>query len=170
MTAEKYMCVGRVTRPHGLAGYVEVLSLTDNPDRFKIGNSFRLNPPLPGHESVTISGKKQKKDRQLLRFERFEDRDAVEQLLDRELVVPEEEASKPRDSFWIHEIVGCRVVTTDGAELGTVTEVLRTGGSDIYVVAGAKEYYIPAVRDVVKEIDTERGHIEVDPPPGLLEL
>jgi len=149
---------------------VEVLSLTDNPDRFKIGNSFKLSPPLPENESVTISGKKKKKDRQLLLFERFVDRDAVEQLLERELMVPDEEASKPPDSFWIHEIVGCRVVTSDGAELGTVTEVLRTGASDLYVVAGTKEYYVPAVKEIIKEIDIERRHIEIDPPPGLLEL
>lgn len=162
--------MGRVTKPHGLAGYVEVRSFSDNPDRFKVGSSFELNPPLPGNETVTVCGVKQKKGRHLLLFERFTSRDASEILLGRELMVPDELAEKPEDAFWIHEISGCRVVTVAGVELGLVTEVLRTGGNDIYVVTGDKQYYIPAIKDVIKEIDLEHRVIKIDPLPGLLEL
>jgi 16S rRNA processing protein RimM len=170
MTLPKYICVGRATRPHGLGGYVEVLSLTDNPDRFEIGRSFRLNPPLPGCESVEISKIKQKKDRHLIQFKNFDSRDQAESLCGRELLIAEEEAVKPSDSFWVHEVVGCTVVTTAGETLGKVSEVMRTGGNDVYVVNGEKTYYIPAVKQFVKKIDPGNGLIEIEPLPGLLEL
>ncbi len=61
----------------------------------------------------------------------------------------------------MHELVGLQVVTTDGRELGEITEVLKYPANDIYVTATV---LIPAVRQVVKEIDLEKGRMVVELP------
>ncbi len=171
MVSANFMVIGRLGKPHGLDGYIEVVSMTDNPERFAIGNSFRLNPPQEDRETVTVAGVKEKRGRPVLLFAGLNDRDAIEDLRDVELLIETAEASKPEDTYWVHEIVGCEVVTTDGQRLGKVTAVERTGGNDVYTVAGQeKDFLIPAIRDVVKSLDIEGRLITIDPLPGLLDL
>ena len=60
-------------------------------------------------------------------------------------------------------------MTADGEELGTVTDVLRTPANDVYVVQGQnKEILVPAIKDVVVEIDPQAGRMLIQPLPGLL--
>ncbi len=74
------------------------------------------------------------------------------------------------DSYFIHEIVGLRVVTTDGREVGTVTEVLQTGANDVYVASGPSgEVLIPATGEVVAEIDTRAGVMRITALAGMLD-
>lgn len=74
------------------------------------------------------------------------------------------------DSFFIHEIVGLQVVTTDGREVGTVTEVLQTGANDVYVASGPSgEVLIPATGEVVAEIDTRAGVMRITALVGMLD-
>ena len=57
--------------------------------------------------------------------------------------------------YYLHEIVGCKVVTTAGEELGTVKEILSPGANDVWVVKGerGKEHLIPYIEDIVKKVD-----------------
>jgi 16S rRNA processing protein RimM len=72
--------------------------------------------------------------------------------------------------YWV-DLIGLRVVTDDGAELGTLREIIETGSNDVYVVQGReKEYLIPALADVVSSIDLEAGTMTVTPLDGLLDL
>ena len=74
------------------------------------------------------------------------------------------------DSYFVHELIGLRVVTADGRELGRVTEVLQSGGNDVYVVKGdAGETLIPAVGQVIEAIDVSGGFISITPLPGMLD-
>ena len=83
--------------------------------------------------------------------------------------MPEGEAWKlPRGRFYWHQIVGLRVVTTEGEEIGTVSEILETGANDVYVVKGSGgERLIPAIKQVVTEIAPERGEMVVSLIPGM---
>ncbi len=171
MSSSNFMLIGHLGKPHGLDGYIEVVSVTDNPERFAVGNSFRLNPPQGDLETVTVTGVKEKRGRPVLRFADLANRDAVADLRGVELLREDTEAAKPPDAFWVHDIVGCQVVTNDGQRLGEVAEVQRTGGNDVYIVSGQdKEYLIPAIHDVIKNIDIEARIITIEPLPGLLDL
>lgn len=83
--------------------------------------------------------------------------------------------SQPAGVYYHYQIIGARVVTVGGEELGTVTEILETGSNDVYIVRpaprpgqkGAPEILVPALKDVVVRVDTEHGVIEVDLPEGL---
>jgi 16S rRNA processing protein RimM len=71
-------------------------------------------------------------------------------------------------SYLVKDLVGCRVVTVQGEELGQLRDVLPTGGNDVYVVnEGAAEVLVPALKSVVRKIDIAAKLIEVDLPDGL---
>lgn len=74
------------------------------------------------------------------------------------------------ESYFVHELIGLRVVTEDGRELGRVTEVLQTGANDVYVAAGESgEVLVPAIAEVVQRIDLSAGTIAITPLPGMLD-
>jgi len=164
------LIVGRILRPHGIKGQVEILPLTDSPARFKPGTKFLLKPPAAGRDFVLLTEIGTKKDRVVARIDGVDDRNTAETLHGCELLVPETQGDKPADAYWHHELLGCRVVTDEGRDLGLVTEIIRTGVHDIYAVGEARKFLIPATKEVVLTIDTEKKLITIKPLPGLLEL
>ena len=74
----------------------------------------------------------------------------------------------PDGSYYYFQIIGLRVRTDDGEELGRVHEILATGGTDVYVVRGpAGERLFPALSDVVLDVDVDRGVMTISLPEGL---
>jgi len=164
------LIVGRILRPHGIKGQVEILPLTDSPLRFKSGTKFLLQPPAPGRDSVLLTEVGTKKDRIVAKVEGVDDRNTAATLAGCELLVPEAQGEKPADAYWHFELIGCRVVTDEGRDLGPVTEIIRTGVHDIYAVGEDRKFLIPATKEVVLEIDVDKKLITIKPLPGLLEL
>ena len=82
------------------------------------------------------------------------------------------EAAQPlgENEFFWHDVVGLLVVTTDGEEVGSVTDILRTGANEVYVVATTKgEVLIPAIEQVIVDISPEAGRMVIRPMPGMLD-
>ena len=74
------------------------------------------------------------------------------------------------ESYFVHELIGLRVVTDSGAELGNVTDVLQSGAADVYVVKGEHgEVLVPAIAEVIDAIDVSGGQISITPLPGMLD-
>src|SRR5690606_25261067 len=75
----------------------------------------------------------------------------------------------PEGHYYVFELIGCVVHTTDGREMGVVEDVLVTGANDVYVVKThqGEEVLIPAVQAMVKDVDVKARRILVDPWPGL---
>ena len=79
--------------------------------------------------------------------------------------------SPQEDQYYHHQIIGLRVITTGGEEIGTITDILTGKSNDNYIVKGpAGEVLIPAIEDVVRSIDLTEGTITIEPIDGLLEL
>lgn len=75
------------------------------------------------------------------------------------------------DLFYDFEVIGCRVVTRDGAEVGEVAGILPAGGQVLLVVRrGEGEVYVPFTETICVKVDPEAKEILIDPPDGLLEL
>lgn len=83
--------------------------------------------------------------------------------------VPTEKAVPlPPDRYYHYQILGLAVVTTDGRALGQVAQILRTGSNDVYVVWGADgEILIPAIADVVRQVDLASGRLVVSLLEGM---
>jgi 16S rRNA processing protein RimM len=71
--------------------------------------------------------------------------------------------------YYGFQLIGLRVATVGGEELGRIEDILETGAHDVIVVRGPRgEVLLPSVEQVVREVDLEQGRVIVDPPPGLL--
>ncbi|MBA4373515.1 MAG: 16S rRNA processing protein RimM [Thermodesulfovibrio sp.] len=76
----------------------------------------------------------------------------------------------PSGEYFISDLLGMTVRTTDGRIIGIVEEVLSTGSNDVYIVrGGGREYLIPAIKDVIREIDPEGKAMLISPMKGLLD-
>lgn len=165
------LAIGRIGRPHGIRGEVTVDVRTDDPDsRFALGAVLVTDPEDAG--PLSIEDVRWHSGRLLLRFTGVDDRTAAEELRGTWLVIAPADVppSDDPDEFHDQELVGLAVVTKDGAEVGSVTEI-RHFGQDLLVVGrvGGGEALVPFVAAIVPEVDLDGGRIVIDPPPGLLD-
>ena len=164
---EHRIAVGRINAPWGLRGHVKVTPLTSNPERLQPEATLLVRgEPRRVLEIVSPSGYP------CIRFEGCTDRDAAEQL--RGALIEIEEGELPglgEGAYYVHDLVGLEVVTTGGERLGELVEVLHTGANDVYIVRrpGLRDVLLPAIADVVVEVDLPAGQMRIDPLPGLID-
>lgn len=106
----------------------------------------------------------------ILKFKEFQNINEVERFRGKSLYVTRENAVKlQKDEYFIADMIGIRVVSTEGEELGTLTDVLQTGANDVYVVEqeGAQQLLLPAIKDCIRDIDMEQMVMTVYLMPGL---
>jgi 16S rRNA processing protein RimM len=107
----------------------------------------------------------------LLKLEDVPDRDAAETFRGKEIQIRVEDAvALPKGQYFWHQVIGLRVEdATTHEPLGEVADILETGANDVYVVRGGRgEILVPAIKDVVKEIDPAAGRMLIQPLPGLI--
>jgi 16S rRNA processing protein RimM len=172
--------VGRVGKAHGIKGEVSVELRTDEPERrFAAGAALRTQVPSGGQPhgtdrpaTLTVRSTRWHQTRLLVTFEEVRDRngaDAVRGLLLAVDVDPEEVPEDPEE-FYDHQLVGLRVLTTAGAEVGELAEVVHGPAQDLLSVRAAdgREILVPFVASLVPEVDVAGGRILVEDLPGLL--
>jgi 16S rRNA processing protein RimM len=158
--------VGTVTRAHGLRGEVAVHILSDNPDRFVEGAVVFVEDG----GALTVASSRSHGGRMLLTFREIRDRDAAEGLRGRTLVVPESMLpTLPGGHWWPHQLHGCDVQTESGRELGRLVDVIPNPANDLWVARAedGTETLVPALRDVIVEVDPAGKRIVVRDVPGL---
>jgi 16S rRNA processing protein RimM len=167
------VAVGRIRKPHGVAGAVLVAVESDVPERFAVGRRLHLTPAAGGpSRPVVIAESQGHGDSCRLRFEGFTDRDACEALRGALLEVDRAEVPPaPPDTFYHFELEGCRCTDRQRGLLGEVIGVLEDGGGWILTVRtpGGKEVLVPFVKAFLVRVDTEGGEIELDLPEGLVD-
>lgn len=169
---EDLVAIANIVRTRGLKGEVVADILTDFPERFE-----SLETVTAVRENGTRSELKIEKfwfqsGRVILKFEGFDTIESGETLRNVEICVPESDAVDLEDGeFYDWELAGCKVETIGGETIGEVSELMRTGGTELLVVKSeSKEYLIPFAETICVEVDVESKLIKVDPPEGLLEF
>jgi 16S rRNA processing protein RimM len=157
-----YLRVGLVLRPHGINGMIKLLPLTDDPNRFKgLKTAFLENEGR--YDPVTVKSASIQPDAVFLGFEGVTTRNEAETLRDHYLCVDRESAVKlPDNTYFVADLIGCRVSDTAGADHGVLTEVLETGANDVYVIEGKKTLLVPALKKLLAEVDTVKKTILLD--------
>ena len=163
----RYLVIGRVAKPWGTQGEVKVKIMTDFPDRFSLLRKVYLGPKAV---PFALEGFRLHKGAALLKLEGCHDRAAVEKLRGQLVQIPIEEAiALEQDEYYEYQIIGLAVWTAGGEYLGTVDEIISTGSNDVYVVRGeGREVLIPAIEDVVLEINLAQGRLVVELIEGLI--
>ena len=183
VSSDAMLVVARVLRAHGTQGELSCEIVTEFPQRFRRTKRVFLTPPAGPGRGEPMAGAASKAfavtrariathrghHEVILSLDQIADRDGAEAFRGWLVQVPETEAWKlPRGRYYWHQIVGLRVVTSEGERIGTVSEILETGANDVYVVKGdGGERLIPAIKQVVNEIAPERGEMIVTLIPGM---
>jgi 16S rRNA processing protein RimM len=172
MLWDEMAVVGRVARPHGLRGQLIVNVETDFPEeRFQRGAEVFVN--RRGQiESLTLDHVRFHQGRPIVVVSGVDTIDAAEALAGLELRVPRERLMRlPAGTFYRHELVGCRVETSQGEAVGVVTEVEGPAyASRLVVASGDDEIQIPLAREICTVVDTHARRIVIEPLDGLLDL
>ena len=166
-SAANRIAVGRINSTWGLRGHVKVTPLTSNEQRLQPGAVVFVRG-----EPRRILDVASPRGYPCIVFEGYEDRTAADALRDTLIEIAEDELpALPDGEYYVHDLVGLAVLDADGAAIGELAEVLRTGANDVYLVRreGARDLLIPAIPEVILEVDLAAGRMRIDPLPGLLE-
>lgn len=164
----RFLVIGRVLGPVGVSGDVRAQILTDFPERFLEVQTVHLGDSL---RPYGVQSARLERDSVLLKLAGIDDAKMAQAIAGYDVQVPIDQAVElPPDTYYWHQVVGLEVWTTDGRFLGTISEVLRTGSNDVYVVGqGASEILVPAIADVVSSIDVANHRMTITPIPGLID-
>ena len=170
--SEDLVAIARIAKTRGLRGEVVADVLTDFPERFDDLETVLALKPNGARQELKIEKFWFQKGRIVLKFEGFDSIEAGETLRGYELCVPESEAVElDEGEYFDWELEDCAVETVEGEQIGRVKEILRTGGTEVLIVAGAeKEYMIPFAEAICTEVDVENKLIRIDAPDGLLDF
>jgi len=162
-----FLVIGEVLRPQGLKGEVRVRVLTDFPEHFRVLKRVYLGQAVT---PVLVEGVRFHQGCALLKFAGYDDRTSVEGLRGALVQIPIEEAIPlAEDEYYLYQIVGLAAWTVQGEYLGRVREVLVTGSNDVYIVRGPKgEILLPAIEEVIREVELEAGRLTVTLLEGLV--
>lgn len=168
---EKYLRVGVISNTHGVRGEVKVYPTTDDIKRFDYLKEAVIDTGKE-YMNVDVIGTKYFKNMVILKFRQFDNIDQVIPYKGMDLLVTRENAIPLSEGeHFIVDLIGCRVVTDEGKELGELIDVLQTGANGVYVVRmeNGKEVLLPVIKECVLEKDIENKVIKVHMMKGLLD-
>ena len=167
---EEYFEIGQIVNTSGLKGVMKVKPFTDDITKFS------------NLKTIYVSIKKELKEFEIeqarfsknMVFLKLKGIDTVEQAEDyRNLYLKikrNKDEKLEKDSYYIVDILGCKIITDEGKELGDIEDVFSTGSNDVYVVKDelGKQVLLPAIKDVIKKVDIKNKVITVHLLEGLL--
>lgn len=171
---QEYFQVGVISSTHGLKGEVKVYPMTEELHRFDDFMGQKLYIDRDGRrEEQTVASVRYFKNQVILRFEGLTDIDQVHPLRQAKLLIRRDQAIPLADGeYYVEDLLGLKVISDDGRELGIMKDVLTTGANDVYLVerAGRSDLMIPAIKDCILETRLEESYIRVHLLPGLEDL
>lgn len=166
-----YYQIGKIVNTHGIKGEVRVQATTDFPEkRFAPHEKVYAFKDGKMVKELTIKTHRKHKNFDLLSFEGFPDINLVESLKGDDLKISEEQQDQLENGeYYYHQIVGLKVFDLDNNEIGVIKEILQPGANDVWVVERQEksDLLLPAIQDVIKDIQVENGKVIIDMLEGL---
>ena len=167
---EEYLEIGQIVNTSGLNGFLKVIPLTDDITRFEDLKTVYIQEKKDLVE-FKIQDVKYSKNMVLLKLEGIDDIGEAEKFKNFYIKINRKDAVKlEEDSYFIVDIIGCKVFTDENEFLGKVIDVFQTGSNDVYTVKNNedKEILLPAIEDVIKDVDVANKKIVVKLMDGLI--
>ena len=164
--------VGVITSTHGIRGEVKVFPTTDDPDRFKKLKECIIAGKR-GNVNVTVQSVKFFKQYVIVKFKEFDNINDIEIYTKCDLLVTRGNAVKCEPGeYFICDLIGLRVITDEGEELGNLTDVIETGANNVYEVTSdtGKIYYLPVIDQCILSHDMTNRTVTVHILKGLLDI
>lgn len=163
-----FLVVGKIRRPHGVHGEMVAETSTDFPERFSPQKVLYIGKQ---HLKFTLISLRNHNEGLLIGFEEITSPEQAGQFRNQVLSIAIKDApTLAEGEYFFHEMIGLVVVDEDGNDLGKLTEIMKTGANDVYVVTDPKgnEILLPAIADVILSIDMNTRTMKVHLLPGLL--
>ncbi len=152
--------IARIVSPKGLKGKMWITPYGDCVERF-----CSYTHLIIGNQGISrrILSCTPHKDRCVIELEGVDDIDKAEAVKGETLFITGEQL-KPLEEgeYYWKDLLGLKVMDQEGKELGAIIRIFPTGSNDVYVVNQDREYFIPATKDVIKEISLEKGVVVID--------
>lgn len=165
---EQYLEIGKVVSTHGLRGELRVDPWCDSPQflcQFKTlylkNGETKLSVSSRPHKTIAI-----------VKAKGIDTIEEAEKLRGRVLYINRSDARLAPGEYFIQDLMGLDVIDIDTSKsYGKITDVLKTGANDVYQVTDEKkkDYLIPVIDDVVKEIDINGGKVLIKPLKGIFD-
>lgn len=171
-----YYKVGTIVNTHGIKGELRVVATTDFPEqRFKKGSQlalFKSDHDTQPVGTITINSSRQHKGFILITLAGYDNINDVLKYKGMVLKIADENLTDEDledGQYYYHQIIGLKVLTEDGEELGTIKEIMAPGANDVWVVArpGQDDLLLPVIDQVVKKVDLAAGQVTVELMEGL---
>jgi 16S rRNA processing protein RimM len=169
--AEPLVPLGEIVTTHGLNGWLKLNAF--NPDTGALFPGVEVFLERGGRQSVhQIEASSQHKKQFLIKLRGIDSIDAAAPYVGSILAVGEAALEAlPPHQYYHYQVVGFKVFQLNGDLVGTVSSTMSTPGGELYVVRGAaKEHLIPAVKEIIEQVDFDAQKIVINPPEGLLDL
>jgi 16S rRNA processing protein RimM len=165
-----YLAVGILRRSHGIRGDILLDPLTDFPERLKPGTKIYVGEKK---KPLKITRRRPVNEGLLLGFEGITTSEQTAKYrAETAYVLAEDRPPLPEGEYYHHQILGLTVLDEAGVSLGVIKEIIETGANDVYVIQTAdepaREILIPAIKQVLLEVNLEAKLMRVHLLPGLL--
>ena len=168
---EERLQVGVIASTHGVRGEVKVFPTTDDVRRFKKLKEVILDT---GKETRILEIEQVKFFKQfaILKFKGIDTLDEVEKYRKKSLYVTRENAVRlKKDEYFIADLIGLKVLSETGEELGELEDVIETGANDVYQIKmnDGRQLLLPAIRQCILDVNVEEGFMKIHILEGLLD-
>ena len=172
ISSENLLLVGKVIRPHGLEGILRILSYARSEESFLNAGTVFLKSDKQEILEYKILSVKPHKNVYLMKLDGLRSLEEAERYRGADILIRKDLLrQKSQEEYFWFELIGLRVYLDSEQYIGTLKDIIATGSNDIYVVKkGETEFLIPAIHEVVKEIDLENKRIIISEMEGLLDL
>jgi 16S rRNA processing protein RimM len=163
-----FLVVGKLRHSHGLHGEVLMEVITDFPERIRQGKTLYVGE---SHQPRRVRGRRIHGSNLLLLFDDIKTPEEAGRLRNQWVYVPANDRPPLSEGeYYHHQLLGLKVTSDDGLELGKLANILETGANDVYVIRtdSGKEVLLPAIQSVILDIDLDNAQMRVHLLPGLL--
>ena len=162
---KKYLEAGEIVNTHGVRGNVKIYPRAADADMLRTFKTLYMGKN--GEKPVKVKSAYVHKGCVIAALEGVDDVNTAMCLKGKVLYFDREDAGLEEGEFFLDDIIGARVVTEDGAEVGTLTEVLQNPTQDVYIIQGETEHLIPAVDEFILDVDVDNERITVRMIEGM---
>ena len=157
--------VGKIVNTFGIKGEVKVNLYTEDISNFKTKSKVYVND-----REMQVENSRLQKNMLILKLKGIDNMNDAENLRGSIIKVDRSKKGLPVGTYYIADLVGLDVYTDEGNLLGKIVDIYNTGANDIYTVKTleGKEVLLPAIKDVIKQVDLQNEKVIVHILKGLL--
>lgn len=159
--------LGKIVNTHGIKGEVKIYPYSDNLEKFKTYTYL-----IVGDKRIDVQTVRVHKNMVLVKFEGYEDANAVQPLLNQLVFLERDQVEDEEDGHYIVDLIGCQIVDQMGNEIGVLKDVIQNRSQDLYEIVrrdNGKVFYLPVVDEFVLAIDLVNKVIKVHIIEGIME-